>query len=232
MSKSVAPPSSIDPEPDLLDKIVSSFSHPKKLLYGVSLLLGILGFFILILVGLLGWNFLNQTQDALILNVDRTVELVSSTHSILSTFDQELNSTNVTLSKLSESFSPLSASLMSTSDSISSISSVLSSGSAFGIGFGSSASSLSTAASQLRASSISFSNVSASFDSHKQNLANLTTDLTQLRSSISALNSSLIDTKARISGIFDTLRLVLFLLILLFTVMFAVQSLNSLAGIL
>jgi hypothetical protein len=205
------------------------FSGWKKLLYGASILVALVGSFGLLIFSFMVNDALDRTQSAIVSNIDAVDKDLAGLEAALGSAGVEIGSVNNTLNGLEGSLTPLASGLNKTGASMGAIADSVSL--IPGIGSAIQTGPLKDASASLGESAGKLAQAAAGFSAHREGIAALKNAVDGIQGDISDQRSGLAQTRQSIEDVFGLMRIANILFFIVVVCIFGTLAMNSVAGI-
>ncbi|VVC02617.1 Uncharacterised protein [Candidatus Bilamarchaeum dharawalense] len=201
----------------------------KKLLYFASILVALVGSFILLIVTFMIHDALDKTQSTVLSNVDAVIQDLVSLETALITLESEVSTVNQSLDDLYSAFVPLSDGMNKTGNTLISLADSLSLIPTIGPTIPTA--SLRETSLSLKDSANKLSETASGLVDHKQGVADIADAIGNIKNDLHTQRENLQQTKKSIADIFGLIKLANILFFVVVLCMFGTFLMNSVAGL-
>lgn len=203
----------------------------RKPLRGISLAIGLIGLFVLLIFSFMINDALDKTEKSLLSNLEGIRQSLVEIEETLGTVGEGLDNTDDTMDALQNSTGSLSEGLRTTGDALQVTAVALSVLDTFGVDIFGATEKFNNAAITMKASADELSEATDAFEEQKTTLGELKTDLADIKQGISFQRETLGQTKKSVEEMFSLLKLANIFFFFVIASMFVMLMLNSVAGL-
>jgi len=203
----------------------------RKPLRGLSLAIGLIGLFVLLIFSFMINDGLDRTEKSILNNLEETRQNLIEIEETLGTLEEGMDSADNAIETLQNSTGPLSEGLRTTGDALEVTAVALSVLDMVGVDIFGATEKFGDAAQSMKSSADELSEAADAFKKQKTTLRTLKQDLARIKQGIASQRETLGETKAAVEDVFSLARLANIFFFFVIASMFVMLMLNSVAGL-
>ena len=218
----------MDIDPDLL----KSLKKLKTPVFAISILLGVVGIMLTIVLAFIANGVIQNTHEKAILQINAASGIMKSVENSLGAAAESVGQANTTIADLKDMMNSLKTGVTGTGAGLTDLGNSLKTINLGIISFSSYGTQISDAGSSISETAVKIDIINKDFDVHADNIAGLKTQIESVKESVAAQNEALASAKTAANAAFDGLKLANIILAIMFFLMFSMLILNAVGGVL
>ncbi len=204
----------------------------KKPIFGLSILIGIIGIFVTMVIALVANGVIEEGEKVVVLQLDAALGTIDSVEDTFSSISDASEGINTTVSDTKAAMTALKEGIGTTGTSLKSFGGVLKTISLGVVGLSSYGTQISDAGDELTEAAAEMENIEKDLEETKKSTENIKLQINDIKNSIKEQGKVLGKSKSDIISIFEGLKMANILFAIMLLMMFSVLILNAIGGIL
>jgi|GEM_PF-6992501 hypothetical protein len=219
-----------DPGEEIIS--IETLKSLKKPIYGISLLLGLIGIFLTIIIAIVANGILEEGERTIVLQMNAAIGTIDSVESTVASVSEASGNINTTVSDTKAAIGSMKTGIGLTGTSLTSFGSAMKTISFGVVGLSSYGDQVTEAGAALTDAAEKMETVESDLEETAESTAEIKTQIIGIKESIDAQGDVLKNAKSDVISIFGSLKMANILFAVMLMLMFSVLIMNSLGGFL